>query len=144
MEANEKKLKDASVFFSASKVVQKDDNSVLSSSFADDLSSQLMQRQLSNLSEKSLMDKIKTKFSNKKMFLFGSMAAFAIIAAILGTVLLINSKKDPITKDQTSTQIGANLTYFEGKVEYFNGQAWAPAIIYAEDFGCVYESSKTS
>jgi len=128
MEANEKKLKDASVFFSASKVVQKDDNSVLSSSFADDLSSQLMQRQLSNLSEKSLMDKIKTKFSNKKMFLFGSMAAFAIIAAILGTVLLINSKKDPITKDQTSTQIGANLTYFEGKVEYFNGQAWAPAI----------------
>lgn len=54
MEANEKKLKDASVFFSASKVVSNDDNSVLSSSFANDLSSQLMQRQLSNLSEKSL------------------------------------------------------------------------------------------
>ncbi len=128
MEANEKKLKDASVFFSASKVVSNDDNSVLSSSFANDLSSQLMQRQLSNLSEKSLMDKIKTKFSNKKIFLFGGLAAFTVIAVILGTVLLINSKKDPFKNDPTSTEIGANLTYLEGSVEYFNGQTWASAV----------------
>ncbi len=127
MEANEKKLKDASVFFSASRVIASDDNSVLTSAFAEKLSGELMQRQISNLSKKTPMDKVKMFLTNSKFKLFVPVFLVAIVLA-LGAILLFNkSKNTPTEIRQKSTEIGANLTYFEGNVEYFDGGSWKPA-----------------